>query len=58
MLFIEQIPDAIGAEIRTSLSRHGFIYVCADELDCAYDGVMAERNDVFPTWWIRYFDWL
>jgi hypothetical protein len=58
MTWIDQIPDAAQVEIRGSLGRHGFRYVCADELDCDYDGVMAERTDVFRTWWIRYFDWL
>jgi hypothetical protein len=58
MTWIDQIPEAARSEIRTSLGKHGFNYVCADELDSEYDGVMAERKDVFRTWWIRYFDWL
>lgn len=58
MTWIDQISDAVRIEIRASLGRHGFNYVCADELDCDYDGVMADRKDVFRTWWIRYFDWL
>ena len=41
----------------TSLDRNGFTYVCADELDCEYDGIMAEKDGIW-TWWIRYFDWL
>jgi len=58
MTWIDMIPDSARNEIRKSLSRHGFNYVCADELDCDYDGVMAENNHIFRTWWIRYFDWL
>ena len=58
MTWIDQIPDAARNEIRASLGRHGFNYVCADELDCDYDGIMADRKEVFRTWWIRYFDWL
>lgn len=58
MTWIDQIPDATREVIRASLDRHGFTYVCADELDCEYDGTMAERKDIFNTWWIRYFDWL
>jgi hypothetical protein len=58
MTGIDQIPDAAREVIRTSLARHGFTYLCADELDCEYDGTMSQRKDVFQTWWIRYFDWL
>lgn len=58
LMWIDQIPETTLAKIRASLSRHGLTYVSADELDCEYDGIMAEKKNVFRTWWIRYFDWL
>lgn len=56
--FADQIPKLTMDEIKKSLLRHGFIFVCADELDCDYDGVMTDKENTFQTWWIRYFDWL
>lgn len=56
--WMDQITEAAQDEICASLGRHGFNYVCADELDCEYDGIMAEKNDILRTWWIRYFDWI
>jgi hypothetical protein len=56
--WLDQISEPARVAIRTSLGGHGFTYVGADELDCEYDGVMAERKALFPTWWIRYFDYL
>jgi hypothetical protein len=58
LTWIDQIPGTVVAEIRASLGRHGFTYVWEAELDCDYDGIMAEKKHVFRTWWIRYFDWL
>jgi hypothetical protein len=58
MTWIDLIPETAREEIRASLDRNGFTCVCADELDCAYDGIMAEKEGIFRTWWIRYFDWL
>jgi len=58
MTWIDQIPETARAEIRASLGKHGFNYVRADELDCDYDGIMADNKDTFRTWWNRYFDWL
>ena len=58
MTWIELIQETAREEICASLDRNGFIYICADELDCEYDGIMTEKEAVFRTWWIRYFDWL
>jgi hypothetical protein len=58
MTWIDLIPEPTRKEICASLDRNGFTYVCADELDCEYDGIMPEKERAFPTWWIRYFDWL
>ena len=53
----EQLPKDARQTIVESLSRHGFTYVDAEELDEPYDGVMSP-NEAVSTWWIRFFDWL
>jgi hypothetical protein len=58
LTWIDQVPETTVAEIRASLGRHCFTYVSEAELDCDYDGIMAEKKDVFRRWWNRYFDWL
>ena len=58
LTWMDEIPETTVAEVRASLGRHGFTYVSGAELDCDYDGIMAEKKDCFRTWWIRYFDWL
>jgi len=35
--------------------KHGFTPIEHEILDRDYDGI---NGDAFPTWWIRYFDWI
>lgn len=55
-------PEALSltclSTIDGAFHTYGFSPVPADVLQAtAYDGVNAP-NDAFPTWWVRYFDWL
>lgn len=41
------------------IRSRGFVYVPADELVAAYDGVNSNPIDGAPlTWWIRFFDYI
>jgi hypothetical protein len=53
----ELLPENARQIIVDSLSKNGFIFVDAEEIDETYDGVMSPNKSI-PTWWIRYFDWL
>ena len=52
-----QVPESDLAGIIRELEKCGFIYISELELDCDYDGIMADKK-TFISWWIRYFDWL
>jgi hypothetical protein len=44
--------------IRALVTRHGWTYVPADELDETYDGRNGALRDGRSTWWIRFFDYI
>ena len=52
-LHLDQCLDVIRSR--------GFVYVSADELDTAYDGINGANNPISGTpltWWIRFFDYI
>lgn len=53
-------PDLATPEFSSllleSLEEFGFQYIPSEELDVPYDGV--NPASCFPTWWVRYFDWI
>ena len=57
LTMLDLLPPDLGKAVTLVLQEHGFHYVPCDELHEEYDGVMAGNSD-FPTWWVRYFDWL
>jgi hypothetical protein len=57
LTWLDLLLDDVIQNVIDCLTRNGFTYIPADELDAHYDGIMQDKN-TFPTWWIRYFDWL
>ncbi|WP_020407047.1 hypothetical protein [Hahella ganghwensis] len=55
--FIDQISSESLAKIQALLSEYGFHYIPEEVAHTKYDGVM-KGNPAFPTWWVRYFDWI
>lgn len=53
----ELLPENARQTIVEALSRNGFVFVDAEELDEPYDGVMSPSESI-STWWTRYFGWL
>lgn len=43
------------------IRARGFVYVAADDLDTAYDGINGPNNPIDGTpltWWIRFFEYI
>ncbi len=55
--FEDQMPSDVKQIVRNTLTETGYSCFSEDELDVPYDGVNVP-NQAFPTWWVRYFDWL
>ena len=58
----EQRFNELNLDRCVSLIRsRGFVYVAADDLDTAYDGINGADNPISGTaltWWIRFFDYI
>ena len=55
--FEELMPIEFSRLIPGLLKANGFNYIPQKVAESEYDGVMRGNPD-FPTWWVRYFDWI
>ena len=51
------VDDRFLAVAIDALSHYRFTFISEAELDEPYDGINAP-DEAFPTWWVRFFDWL
>ncbi|WP_041397474.1 hypothetical protein [Rubinisphaera brasiliensis] len=55
--FADEVPEEVMQATISLICQHGYIYIPMVDLDVPYDGLNAP-SEVFPTWWVRFFDWL
>ncbi|WP_027710513.1 hypothetical protein [Zooshikella ganghwensis] len=53
----DHLPNDLSALIIGLFKENGFHYIPADVADTEYNGAMKGDSN-FPTWWVRYFDWI
>lgn len=51
-----ELPPEVRQEVVAAVAEEGFVYVCAEELDCEYSGDNPHLKG--ETWWTRFFDYL
>ena len=53
----DRVDDQFLTVAIAALTSQRFTFIREAELTEPYDGINAP-DDAFPTWWVRYFDWL